>query len=286
VRSREERSADFFSIEPRYFDTLRIPILRGRALNDLDSLATVPVALVNESFARCTWPGEDPLGREVRMLDDSAGRWYRIVGVAADTRDRGRGIDPHPAIYASYYQSLGRTIFLLIRTRPDPMSLAPAIRRAIVSLNGQLPLDRVAPLDLQIAESIGTQRFATVLAGLFAALALSLCAVGVYGVTACAVSQRTHEIGIRIALGASPGAVIGMFLREAARLASAGLAAGVFTTIALTRFLQDLLYGIHAYDPVTFGVALILLAILTALASLLPALRAMHVEPVIALRCE
>jgi ABC-type antimicrobial peptide transport system permease subunit len=121
---------------------------------------------------------------------------------------------------------------------------------------------------------------------LFAALALSLCAVGVYGVTACAVSQRTHEIGIRLALGASPGAVIGMFLREAARLASAGLAAGVFTTIALTRVLQDLLYGIHANDPVTFGVALILLAILTALASLLPALRAMHVEPVIALRCE
>jgi len=287
MREHEERMADFFFIEPKYFETLQIPIVRGRAISDHDAIETAPVAVVNESMARRLWPGRDPIGQEVRMLlDDPGARWYRIVGVSADTRDRGRGIKPHPAIYVSYYQSLGRYVYLLIRTRPDPMSLALAIRRAVVSADERLPLDRVGPLEQQMTDSISTERFGAVLVELFAALALSLGAVGVYGVMAYAVAQRRQEVGIRMVLGASRGAVLGMFLQEAARLAVAGLGVGVLATLALTRCLQNILYGIQSNDPLVLSVAVIFLALVTAAASLVPALRALRVEPVTALRGE
>jgi putative ABC transport system permease protein len=207
-----------------------------------------------------------------------------VVGVVADTRERGLGIDPQAAVYASYYQSLGRYTFLLIRTRPDPMSLAPQIRNAIVSVNDRLPVDRLGTLEQQMADSVSAPRFSMVLVVLFAGLALSLGTVGVYGVTAYTVSQRTQEIGIRMALGASRVTVLAMFLREGMKLAAAGIGAGALAALGLTRFLQSLLYSIRANDPLILASVIGCLTLVTLGACLVPALRATRIDPSTALR--
>ncbi|HEV2986200.1 MAG TPA: ABC transporter permease [Vicinamibacterales bacterium] len=284
VDEREERTADFFYVEPHYFDTLHIPIVRGRAITDLDTADTLHVALINESLARRVWPGQDPIGQELHMAADPGGRWYRVVGVVADTRDRGLGLDPQAAVYASYYQSIGRYTFLLIRTRPDPMTVAPQVRKAIVSVSDRLPIDRLGTLEQQMADSVSAQRFSTVLVGLFAGLALSLGTVGVYGVTSYTVSQRTQEIGIRMALGASRVTVLAMFLREGMTLAAVGIAAGALAAWKLTRFLQSLLYGIRASDPRILASVIGCLTLVTLAACLVPALRATRVDPATTLR--
>jgi putative ABC transport system permease protein len=287
VDEREERTADFFYIEPHYFETLQIPIVRGRAITDDDTADTFPAAVVNESLARRAWPGQDPIGQELRMAagaGDPGRRWYQVVGVVADTRERGFGIDPQAAVYGSYYQSMGRYTFLLVRTRPNPMSLAAEIRKAIVSVNDRLPVDRLGTLEQQMADSVSPQRFSMVLVVLFAGLALSLGAMGVYGVTAYTISQRTQEIGIRMALGASRRTVLGMFLREAMRPAAAGIGAGVVAALGFTRFLQRLLYGIRASDPLIFASVIACLTLVAFGACLVPALRATRVDPVTALK--
>jgi putative ABC transport system permease protein len=284
---REETTADFFYIEPHYLETLQIPLVRGRPISDHDTADTLPVALVNESLARRAWPGEDPIGQELRMAassGDPGRRWYRVVGVVADTRERGLGIAPQPAVYGSYYQSMGRYTFLLVRTSPNPMSLTTEIRKAIVSVSDRLPVDKLGTLEQQMADSVSPQRFAMVLVVLFAGLALSLGAVGVYGVTAYTVAQRTQEIGIRMALGASRRTVVGMFLGEAMKLAAAGIAAGVVAALGLTRLLQGLLYGIRANDPLILAMVIAFLAFVTFSACLVPALRATRLNPVTALR--
>jgi putative ABC transport system permease protein len=284
---REETTADFFYIEPHYLETLQIPLVRGRPISDHDTADTLPVALVNESLARRAWPGEDPIGQELRMAassGDPGRRWYRVVGVVADTRERGLGIAPQPAVYGSYYQSMGRYTFLLVRTSPNPMSLTTEIRKAIVSVSDRLPVDKLGTLEQQMADSVSPQRFAMVLVVLFAGLALSLGAVGVYGVTAYTVAQRTQEIGIRMALGASRRTVVGMFLGEAMMLAAVGIAAGVVAALGLTRLLQGLLYGIRANDPLILVMVIAFLAFVTFGACLVPALRATRLNPVTALR--
>ena len=287
VAGQEQRAADFFRIEPHYFETLRIPIVRGRAIADADTMDTVPVAVVNESLARRIWPGQDPIGQELRMLaDDLDARWYRIVGVVADSRARGLGIAPYPAIYASYFQGVGRYAFLLVRSRPGLTSVVPDIRRAVASVNDRALLDWVGSLEQRMTDSVSAQRFSTVLALLFAVLALMLGAVGVYGVTACTIAQRTQEIGIRVALGASRVAVIGMFLRETTWLAVFGLGAGALAAVGLTQFLRSLLYGVRANDPRVLAGAVVFLALVTVGAVLAPALRATRVDPVTALRCD
>ena len=220
------------------------------------------------------------------LAGDLGARWYRIVGVVADSRARGRGIDPYPAIYASYFQSVGRYTFLLVRTRPDPLSLVPDVRRAVASVSDRLLVDWVGSLEQRMTESVSAQRFSMVLAVVFAALALSLGAVGVYGVTACTIGQRTQEIGIRVALGASRRALIGMFLRETTGLAVGGLGAGALAALMLTRFLRSLLYGVAANDLRILVGAMAFLALVTVVAVLAPALRATRVEPVTALRCD
>jgi predicted permease len=287
VDEREERTADFFYVEPHYFETLHIPIVRGRAIADLDTADTLPVALVNESLARRVWPGQDPIGQELHMAasaGDLGKPWYRVVGVVADTKERGLGTDPQAAVYASYYQSMGRYTFLLIRTRPDPMSLAPQIRKAIVSVNDRLPVDKLGTLEQQMADSVSAQRFSMVLVVLFAGLALSLGTVGVYGVTAYTVSQRTQEISIRMALGASRVTVVAMFLREGMTLAAAGIAAGALAAWGLTRFLQSLLYSIRANDPRILASVIGCLTLVTLAACLVPAVRATRVDPATTLR--
>jgi putative ABC transport system permease protein len=286
LEPREERTADFFYVEPRYFDTLQIPVVRGRAFTNHDTVDLAPVALINESLVRRVWPGEDPIGQEIRMSADRGMPWRRIIGIVADTRHRGFGTAPQPAIYYSYYQSLGRYVYFLIRTRQDPVSQADQIRKAIGSVTGTLPLDKVETLDQQMADSVSVQRFSMVLVMLFASLALILGAVGVYGVTSCTVSQRTQEIGIRMALGASRWAVLGMFLRETMAIAVIGLASGLAATLGLARFLQNLLYNVRGNDAAILGWAVGFLALVAGIACAVPTLRATRIDVVSALRCD
>ena len=282
-----EPAADFFFIEPRYFETLQIPLLRGRAFTEQDDLNSAPVAIVNATLAHRFWPDQDPIGHQLRPLTgDPGSRWYRIVGVAADTMQRGLGTEPQPKIYRSYYQSMERYTFLLVRTRRDPSSLASAVRGVIASVDRRLPLGAVQTLNQQLADSVATQRFSMALLGLFAGLALTLAGVGIYGVAAYMAAERTHEVGVRVAMGAQPTDITRLVLAEALRLAAAGVAVGVVGALVLTRVMRNLLFGVTASDPFTFFAVSVTLVGVTLAACYLPARRAARVDPIVALRDE
>lgn len=285
-----EPTADFFVIEPRYFETLQIPLLRGRTFTEQDDLNSTPVAIINETLAQRFWPDQDPIGHLLRPVQTLAGdpgsRWSRIVGVAADVKQHGLGTEAGPTIYRSYYQSMARYTFVLVRTRPDPLSMAPAVRNVIASVDPRLPLGSVQTLNQQLAQSISTQRFSMTLLGLFAALALTLAGIGVYGVTAYMAAQRTHEVGVRMALGAQPMDIARLVIAEGLRLGLAGVAAGVVSALLLTRVMRNLLYGVTASDPLTFVVVSGVLVGITLGACYLPAQRAARVDPIVTLRDE
>ena len=281
-----EPTADFLFIEPRYFDTMQIPILRGRPFTDQDDSNSAPVAVVNRSLAQRLWPDRDPIGYLLRRLNDADTRWFRIVGVTADVKQRGLGTEPRPTIYRSYFQSMARYTFLLVRTRLDPLSMAPAVQNAIASVDPRLPLGSVQTLNQRLAQSVSTQRFSTTLLGLFAGLALTLAAVGVYGVTAYTTGQRTHEVGVRMALGAQPIDIARLVIGEGLRLGLAGVAAGVVSAFLLTRVIRNLLYGVTSSNPLTFVLVSGVLIGITLGACYLPARRAARVDPIVALRNE
>ena len=285
-----EPAADFFFIEPRYFETMQIPLLRGRAFTKQDDLNSAPVAIINKTLAQRFWPEQDPIGHLLRparpMAGDPGSRWYRIVGVAADAKQRGPGTELRPTIYRTYYQSMARYTFVLVRTRPDPLSMAPAVQNAIASVDPRLPLGSVQTLNQQLAQSVSTQRFSMTLLGLFAGLALTLAGIGVYGVTAYMAAQRTHEVGVRMAMGAQPADIMRLVLAEALRLGVVGVLAGVAGALLLTRVMRNLLYGVSASDPLTLLAVSALLIGVALAACYLPAWRVARVDPIVALRHE
>jgi predicted permease len=281
-----EPTADFLFIEPRYFDTMQIPLLRGRAFTDQDDRNSTPEAMVNTSLAQRLWPDQDPIGHLLRRLDDADRRWFRIIGVVADVKQRGLGTEPRPTIYRTYYQSRARYTFVLVRTRPDPLSMAPAVQNAIASVDPRLPLGSVQTLNQQLAQSVSAQRFSMTLLGLFAGLALTLAGIGVYGVTAYMAAQRRHEVGVRVAMGARPADIMRLVLAEALHLAAAGVVVGVAGALVLTRVMRNLLYGVSASDPFTFFAVSAVLVAVTLVACYLPARRAARVDPIAALRDE
>jgi putative ABC transport system permease protein len=281
-----EPTADLFFIEPRYFETMQIPELQGRSLADADDVNSAPVAIINASLAKRFWPDQDPLDHLLRPVGEANPRWYRIVGVVADAKQRGLGTEARPTIYRSYYQSMARYTFLLVRTRPDPLSMAAAVRNTVASVDPRLPLGTVQTLNQQLAQSVSPQRFSMMLLVLFAGLALSLAAVGVYGVTAYIAVQRTHEIGIRVALGACPADIVSLLLGEGLRVGLVGVATGVASALVLTRVMRNLLYGVTSADPVTFLAVSAVLVAVTLAACYLPVRRAARVDPMVALRDE
>jgi putative ABC transport system permease protein len=271
-------------VTPGYFDTVGLPLERGRLIRDGDGPETAPVALVNAAAAARFFTGSDPIGHDVRMW----GRTWRIVGVVGNERFLGLTRAAPPALYLSLFQapSIDGAGTLLLKTAGDPGTLAAAARALIHGVDPELAVFGVEPLAATVARSTSEQRFTMVLLGLFALMALGLAAVGVHGVLSYGVARRTREIGVRLALGARPGRLRRTVLAEGLRLAAGGLLVGMAGAFALSRLLRLLLFGVTPTDPATFaGVAAVLLLV-AALASYLPARRATRIDPCEALRAD
>jgi putative ABC transport system permease protein len=282
-----DESAERYCITPGFLATLRIRLLRGRDILSADTADAPGVILINETTARRIWPGEDPLGKRVKVggLDHS---WLTVVGLVADVHHVGLDAAPDMQVYIPHAQwpFPDSDMTFVLRTEGPPTALASAARRAIHALDATQPFSRIMPLDAYVVLSVQGRRFALALIGAFAAIALLLSVVGIYGVTAYGVAQRTREIGIRRALGAPRSAVLGVLLRQGLLHILAGTVLGVAASVALTRFLASMLFEVKPTDPMTFGVVVALLAGVAILACWIPARRAMRVDPMVALRYE
>jgi putative ABC transport system permease protein len=280
------------SISPNFFEAIGAPLLRGRAFNNHDvydpsSLGYPSVAIINETLARRYFPNEDPVGKRIKFGDSaSSAPWIMIVGVVADVRRAGLESPAIPEFYMSCMQSPMSRLTLVVRTKSDPAKLAPLVREAIWSVDKDQPVYSIKTMDAQLGEMTAQRRLDTLLFGIFATVALLLAGVGVYGVMAHSLAQQTHEIGVRIALGAQPGDILKLVLAQGTRLALAGVGLGVAGALMVTRLMSSLLYGVAATDPISFVVASLLLSGLVLLACYIPARRATKVDPMVALRYE
>jgi predicted permease len=276
---------------PGYYRALRIPMMRGRALDETDDERAPPVVIVNETMAQTLWPGEEPVGRRFRVIGDSAA-WMTVVGVAGDTRSWGLATVPRAEYTLPVYQlpaairAVSRRLTVVIRSAGDPAALAAPTREIVAALDRDLAVANVRTLDQVVADSVGARRLTLLLLGLFGGVALLLALVGIYGVTAYGVSQRTREMGIRLALGAAPGAVRWLVLSEGLRLAGLGLAAGLALALAGGRVLRSQLYGVGSADPATYLALSVVLLLVAGAATWIPARRATRVDPAITLRAE
>ena len=281
----EDPSADRYSISPDYLHAMRIPLMRGREFDQRDAATSPQVALVNESMARRFWPGEDPIGKRFR-LGDTKGPWKTVVGVVGDVLHRGLDAPHTLQVYLPNTQFADSLVILAVRTSNDPASLASSVRAEIAALDPQVPVSAVATMDEVVSASVENQRFGALLFMLFGAIALLLTAVGIYGVVSYGVAQRTHEIGIRLALGAGRGEVLKLIVSEAMKPALLGAALGLCAAFGLTRLLTGLLFNVKPTDPPIFAAVLGVLIGVALLASYIPARRAMRVDPMVALRYE
>jgi putative ABC transport system permease protein len=270
---------------PGYFSTLRLPLLRGRDFEERDRIDASPVAIVDETLAGLAWPGQDAVGRRIRFAwDDSPEAWKTIVGVVGPVRDDrlDRGAEPH--LYLSLLQQPMRRMSLVARTGIEPDLAASGIRQALRTVEPSVPPFALRSMEATVRLSLFQRRLTSGLLGAFAAVALLLAAAGIYGVMSLEVSSRFKEIAVRLALGARPAAVVGMVLRRGARLAAAGMAAGLAGTFALMRLLSGMLYEVRPDDPATLLAVVALLGSVAILACALPARRAVRVDPIAALR--
>ena len=280
-------SADTYSVSPDYFRVMKIPLLRGRLITEADAPDAPPVAVVSETCAREQFPGEDPLGKQIQLGGrDEKRPWLRIVGVVGDVHQYGLEVKPNIAAYIAQAQDLSFGYSLVARTAVDPRLMERTVRAAFLAVDATLPVYRVQPLESYAASALAQRRFTLGLIALFGALALALAAVGIYGVIAYAVTMRTREVGIRMALGAERRDVLLMVLRGGATLAAGGLGAGFVASLALTRLLASLLFEARPVDLATSAAVAATLAAVALAASYLPARRAARVDPMIALRYE
>ncbi|HYY56850.1 MAG TPA: ABC transporter permease [Pyrinomonadaceae bacterium] len=287
VASGHEPDADFRVVSPRYFQTMGIPFLKGRDFTTRDAKDAPDVVVINKVLAERFWPNEEPLGKHIQLSAEQT-RWREIVGVVGNEKLSALDTEIAPAVYIplpqNSFPNAIRSIFLVARAQGEPMALAQGIQNELRSMDKDQALFQVRPLEEVISNSLSQRRFNTLLLVIFAALAGLLAAIGIYGVMAYSVTQRTHEIGVRMALGAQSTDVLKMILGQGIRLTLIGVVAGLVAAFALTRVLSSLLYGVSATDPVTFlGIPLLLTAV-ALLASYLPARRATKVDPMIALR--
>ncbi len=276
-----EISPYYLVISPDYFRTLQIAVMEGRAFTDHDTPDAAGAVIINRAMARHFWPNEDPVGKVIKV---DRLNWSAIVGVVADVAQQGIDKATLPAMYVPYTQDPWPAIALVIRTGMDPKEIAAAATGAIQEIDKEQPVYNVRTMQEVVASSIQARRFRTVLLSLFAVLALMLAAVGTYGVISYSVAQRTHEIGIRLALGAQRNQVRLLVIGEGLRLAGYGISAGLIGSVGLTRFLSDILYGVKSTDPASFATSFLLLIFVAFLASYIPANRAMKMDPANILR--
>jgi putative ABC transport system permease protein len=276
------------AVGPGYFSTMGIPMIRGRDFTDQDGADSKKEVVISEKTAQHYWPGQDPIGKRLKPgATTSDVPWREVIGVVKDVRQNDFIAQPKMQMYFSYRQLKDLAAnALVVRTSVEPMSLATSMRNAIWAVDKDQPVANIDTMDHIVSEAIARQRFSMLLLGIFAALALVLAAVGIYGVMSYSVTQRTHEIGVRMALGARRADVLQMTVKQGLKLVGVGMMIGLAAAFLLTRVLASLLFGISATDPITFiGISLVLLGA-AILASYVPALRATKVDPIIALRAQ
>lgn len=279
-------------ISANYFQTMGVKIIKGREFIKQDLPTTFPVVVINETMARRFWPNEDPIGKELALSTevyktgkfDLASGWRQVVGVVADIRHFGLASQAGPEAYIPFTQSPVREMTAVLRTSSDPKDLVGAVRQEVLALDKDQPIGNVRAMSQLLSDSLARPRFSFLLLTIFAAVALALAAVGVYGVTSYSVAQRTHEFGIRIALGARTSDIIKSVLKEGLIIGVIGIAIGLAGAVFCTRYLSSLLFGVSATDPLTYVGISLLLVIITQLACYFPARRVVRVDPVIALR--
>lgn len=272
-------------VSPGYFETLQIQFAAGRGFTEQDHAEAPRAVVINETLAKIGWPGQDPTGRRMRAGgENSTAPWMTVIGVIKDIRRSEVTREIRPELYMSTLQVTPPTQMLIVRTAGDPAAILPTLRREVQALNPQLPLFAAGTLAAEVSETLTAPRFRAVLLAGFALIALLLASIGIYGVTAHAVGQRTQEVGVRMALGAQRNDVLRLILQQHLRPAVIGVVAGLAGAIAIARFLQSMVYGVGATDPVTFAVMGLALLSVAVAACWIPAQRATRVDALIALR--
>jgi putative ABC transport system permease protein len=280
-------SAAFTPVSSNYFEVMGIRSLAGRMFNEADTAASPPVVVINETLARRLWPGEDPIGKRLKQgFPEDKTSWREVVGVVGDVKQNGIDKEPPLQCYMPLPQEPMRSLVAVARTTGDPLAMASKIEERIHSIDRDLPVFSVRSMDQLLDESISQQQLAMALLAGFALLALLLAAMGIYGVMSYAVTTRTHEIGVRMAMGARPTDVLRLVVGQGMTLALIGVAIGLSAALAMTRVMASLLFGVSSTDPLTFVVISLLLIAVAALACYLPARRAARVDPTVALRYE
>jgi predicted permease len=271
-------------VSPSWFGTLRVPLERGRLFSETDRLGTPKVVLINQEAARRYFPGEDPIGKKVGVYQGGFHTGAEVIGIVGDVRYGTIDSTARPDVYISYGQARLPRMMVFVRAASDPSALVPSVREAIRRVAPRIPVHDIQPMSRRLASASAQARFSTVLLGAFAAIALSLAVMGIYGVLSFAVAERTREIGIRMALGADRGSVLSLIVREGALLAGVGAVIGVVAALGATRVLRSMLFEVTTNDPWTYGAMIAVLALAALAASWLPARRAAGVDPTIALR--
>jgi putative ABC transport system permease protein len=274
----------FNTVMSTYFETIGIPFVQGRTFGSEDRADTPGVVIINKTMAEKFWPGQDPIGKQVRFVED--GTTASVIGVVGDAKHYWLEEAPRPQLYGAYSQDPGTFATLLIRTTVEPLSLSEQVRRAVWKVDSDQPMWKIQTVESLVNRSLADRKFLLALMSVFAGLALLLTTIGLYGVISYLVNQRTQEIGIRMALGAQMSQIMRMVLKQGMLLVGAGVVLGLVAAWLVTRLMTKLLYQVSATDPVTFASIAVLLIVVAVLACYLPARRATKVDPLVALRYE
>ena len=285
AKPNEEPSANYRVISPHYFEAMSIPVTRGRAFTPRDAQKAPMVAIVDQGFVNRHFPNEDPIGQAIDIGNGGEG-FYEIVGVVGEVRQAGLDATPFPTMYVPYSQDVFSGMWVVTKTRDDPAALGGLARQTVQEIDGALPAFAMTPLATVVSDSVAQRRFSMLLLTLFASIALFLTAVGLYGVVSYSVSQRTQEIGLRMAIGAQRGDVMRLVVGGGMRLALVGMVLGIASALGVANFLGTMLFEVTPFDPASYIATSVVLMAIAALACFVPARRAMRVDPIVALRQE
>lgn len=287
---KDHPSADFFTTGVGYFRAMGIPLIKGRDFDDRDKHGSTPVIIITETFARQHFPNEEPLGKRIHpgisSFEGEESTMREIVGVVGDVRNRGLNTEPRAAYYVPQTQVPFSQMVGVVKTTSEPRTFIPGVTKEVAAMDQDIPVFGVKSMEEYLSSSVAAPRFSTTLLSIFAAVALVLTIVGLYGVMSYSVAQRTNEIGIRLALGAQTRDVLLMIVKQGSLLIGLGLVIGLTGAFAATRVIESLLFGVTAKDPFTFAAVAVMLAAVALMACYVPAWRATKVDPMEALRCE